>query len=325
MTDATSHTSPDSAAPARPISNRPGLATALLVILLVTLPLLGLMYLGFRLLNLPFTPFDLYDWPIYAGFTPWAELIDAFTGSQAALGGNAGQNAAVVQWVLALGLFFGLALLVGMAFYLFVVRRDRAPDLISGLSLGLVFGAPLLFVSLTNSSSPLPALLKALWLAVLFIAWGVALSYVFARLMEPGPIAAAGEVEGGMGRRQFLLQFGAGAAAITAISATVGATLAPGRDAARLQRTLPMIQPEFAAAQSELFGNFRRFAIVRGGAESADESNVVALGAEYPDRNYVSIWLGGRSPIVIYESLESAVAAYSLEEDEDIGVFWLDE
>ena len=65
------------------------------------------------------------------------------------------------------------------------------------------------------------------------------------------------------------------------------------------------------------------FAIVRGGSAAVDTSNVLALGAEYPDRNYVSIWLGGHSPIVIYNSLETALAAYSTD-DEPAGLFWLD-
>ena len=94
-------------------------------------------------------------------------------------------------------------------------------------------------------------------------------------------------------------------------------------EAAAVRRTLPMIAPEFRAAQSELFGQFRRFAIVRNGAEPVEASNVLALGAEYPDRNYVSIWLGGHSPIVIYDSLETALSAYSTA-DEPAGLYWLD-
>ena len=49
---------------------QPGLGLALLVVLLATLPLVGLMYLGHRLLNLAFVPFDLYDWPIRVGLSP---------------------------------------------------------------------------------------------------------------------------------------------------------------------------------------------------------------------------------------------------------------
>lgn len=308
-------------------SRRPGprlsVGWAGLIVLLTTLPLTGIMYLGSRLLNLPFTPFDLYDWPIRAGFAPWISLIGTLTNSQEALGGNISQSASVVQWVLSLGLFFLLALAIGLAFYTFILRRSRLPDLIDGLTIGAIFAAPMLFVSLTTSGSPLPALLKAIWLGALFLVWGITLSYAMGHLMEaPGDQPVEGVAETGIGRRQFLLQFGAGAAAITAISA-VGATLSPDRDATRLQKTLPMASPDLLEAQQQLFGNFRRFAIVRSGTEATEESNVLALGAEYPDRNYVSIWLGGNSPIIVYENLETALVAYGTEE-EGAGIYWLD-
>ena len=304
-------------------SRRPGLGLALVVIVLTTLPMIGLMYLGHRLLNLPFVPFDLYDWPIQAGIAPWIALIDTLTGSQATVGGNIAQSASLVQWLLSLGLFLLLALVIGFAFRAFVLRRDRHPDLIDGITIGILFAAPMIFVSLTTSASPLPALLTVTWLGVLFVVWGIVLAYAFSHLIESSDSPLPdGSDERGIDRRQFLMQFGAGAAAITALSAG-GAALAPGKDAAQLQKTLPMVSPEFLQAQQELFGNFRRFVVVRGGADSVGDSNVVALGAEYPDRNYVSIWLGGRSPIVIYENIQTALAAFSTEE-EGAGIYWLD-
>lgn len=316
-------TRPNQADVASNIGRRPGLGVAVLVIILTTLPLIGLMYLGHRLLNLPFVPFDLYNWPIQAGIGPWVSLVDALTGSQAAGGGNIAQSAPMVQWLLSLSLFLLLALAIGLIFYAFILRRGRIPDLIDGLTIGIIFAAPMIFVNLTTSALPLPALINAVWLGGLFIAWGIALAYAFGRLMRPaGQRQPNGEYEGGIDRRQFLLQFGAGAAAITALSAA-GATLAPGKDAAQLQKTLPMASPEFLQAQQELFGNFRRFVIVRGGAESVADSSVLALGAEYPDRNYVSIWLGGRSPIVIYENIQTALAAFG-DEEQYAGLYWLD-
>ena len=83
-------------------SRRSGPGSAILVILLATLPLIGIMYLGHQLLNLPFIPFDLYDWPIRAGIAPWISLIDTLTGSQVAVGGNIAQSASLVQWLLSL-------------------------------------------------------------------------------------------------------------------------------------------------------------------------------------------------------------------------------
>ncbi len=314
-------------APTTPKSG-PGIVAATLLILLTTLPVVGLLYLAAQLLHLPFVPFDLFDWPVRAGFAPWVSLINTLSGALAAAGGNVAQSAPVVRWALSLSLFLLIALILGLAFYLFVARRGRIPDWIDGLTLGILFGAPMIFVSLTAGASPLPAWLSVPWLAAVFAGWGLALSYGFRRLLETArpvvPLDEGPPVAGGIDRRQFLIRFGAGATAITALSAAAGAALAPGKEVRRLQATLPMASPEFLEAQRELFGNFRRFAIVRLSGETATESNVVALGAEYPDRNYVSVWLGGSSPIVVYENLATALAAYSAAE-EQTAIYWLDE
>jgi hypothetical protein len=310
----------------RPETAGPGLGAATAIILLTTAPLIGVMYLAAQWLHLPFPPFDLYDWPIRAGFGPWIALINTLTGAQVTAGGNVAQSAPLIQWVLALSLFFLIALVFGLAFYLFVLRRGRKPDLIDGLTIGILFGAPMIFVTLAATASPLPGWLSGLWLAGLFILWGVVLSYAFGRLWEtsrPASPVTDSPAAGGIGRRQFLIQFGAGATAVTALSAAAGTAFAPGRSAGRLQSTLPMVSPEFLEAQRELFGNFRRFAIVRLSGETTAESNVVALGAEYPDRNYVSIWLGDSSPIVIYENLATALAAYGTETGA-ADIYWLD-
>ncbi|MCW5864593.1 MAG: hypothetical protein KIT52_15975 [Anaerolineae bacterium] len=333
MTDQLPSAPPRRRAPRRapkPKTNRPGLGLAALVILLATLPLLGVLYLGAQLLGLPFPPLDLYDWPVRAGFTPWAALIDSLTSPT----GNIAQTAPIVQWLVGLALFLALAFLVGLAFYAFGPRRGRVPDVIDGLTAGALLAVPMIFVALAVRSSLLPAVIIIVWLAALGVGWGLLLSYAFGRLLRTAapaiaappadaPPDAAPPAPAGIDRRRFLLQFGASTAAITAVTAAAGAALARREDAAALQRTLPMISPEFRAAQQELFGRFRRFAIVRGAADTVDMTNVVALGAEYPDRNYVSIWLGGRSPIVIYENLETALAAYSVE-GEQTGLFWLD-
>ncbi len=321
--------------PNPPATNQPRLGMALLVILLATLPLLGILYLGAQWLRLPFSPLDLYDWPARAGFAPWISAIDQLNTAQTTGGGNLAQVAPVMQWLLALALFFALVFAVGLAFYAFVIRRNRVPDLIDGVTVGVILAAPMIFAALTTRSSPLPALLVVVWLGALTIVWGVVLSYAFGRLMaEPAPSptpdtvpsAADGEspTPAGIDRRRFLLQFGASTAAVAAVTAASGAMLARREDAVALQRTLPMISPEFRLAEGQLFGDFRRFVIVRGVSNVVAETNVVALGTEYPDRNYVSIWLGGRSPIVIYENLETALAAYSTDE-EPAGLFWLDQ
>ncbi len=66
-------------------SKNPGLnrGTAVLVILLATIPLLAFLYLGYQFLELPFPPFDIYSWPGLAGFSPWIAINDALIGTAA--------------------------------------------------------------------------------------------------------------------------------------------------------------------------------------------------------------------------------------------------
>lgn len=128
----------------------------------------------------------------------------------------------------------------------------------------------------------------------------------------------------GIDRRQFLLRFGASTAAIAVGSAVAGSALAHQEMAAKQPgRPLPVASPEFLEAQRELFGTFRRFVIVHNLSDGQEQSNVIALGAEYPDRNYVSVWIGERSPIVIYENLDSALVAFGSPTG-PADILWLD-
>ncbi len=306
--------------PERPRST---IGRAILVILLVSVPLLAVLYLGHWLLGLPFPPFDLSNWLNQIGFGPWVGLTDALIGTTAVNADDLLRRTMQAQWILGATLFFLLALIVGILFYGQTRRRGRSRLLVT-LLFGVLFAAPFVLAALGLADSTLPGGIVVAWLVGWGVVWALAVDYALGRLTKaPGLQPAGTVVPDGMDRRQFLLQFGAGAAAITAISgAAAGA--ARGRDAAQLQRTLPMISPELLEAQQELFGRFRRFAIVRSGAAEAGESNVLALGAEYPDRNYVSIWIGGRSPIIVYENLQSALAAYGTEEN-PAGAYFLDE
>lgn len=327
---------------------RTGILSALLIILLLTAALVSVMYLGHQWLGLPFAPIDLTDWLVRSGNTFWITLTARLNDALIAAGQNPAQAVTITGTVLSLSLFTALSLVYGVAFYALAGRRGRRPDVIDGVVIGLLFAAPLIFVSLTAGRSTWPDVVDAVWLAVLCLAWGLALAYALGRMMIPvaapaalpepppnsdelpppdaEPALPAAEPpptpEGAIDRRQFLLRFGATTAAVTAVSAAAGAALAQRQTAEQLQRTLPMISPSFAAAEQALLGNFRRFVIVRSVAEGSEENVVLALGAEYPDRNYVSIWLGGHSPIVIYENLATALAAYSV--DGPAGVVWLD-
>lgn len=323
-----------------------GIGTAILVSLFLTVPLAALLYLGHVLFRLPFLPADLYGWFVRAGVEPFILLYDWSSGGGVTNGALPAQANILT---LSTTLFLIIGLLTGILFHLLIGRKSSSLDWVDGLAIGALFGTPLMFVSLNLGSSLLNPFLQLAWLAALFIAWGLSLVWVYRRLgrldeiedqeaavlppansqieaesAEAVTIAQA-PVEAGprtIGRRQFLLRFGASAAAITAISG-VAATLldSPEREAAQ-QYVLPVADPETIAFYNEAF---RRFSIVRlqpGAAEG--EISLLALGAEYPDQHYVTVWVGEQSPIVVYENIETALNAYREEAAGTVDIIWLD-
>lgn len=317
-----------------------GIGSALVVTILLSAALTGVQYLGYRLLGLPFSPADLYDWLLRTGWGLWVSLVGSVTTFFVGRGQTPAAASATGETILSLSLFLMLAIVAGIVFYLFVGRRRALPDGIDGVTIGAVFGAPMLLVSLfAGRSLVVDPLFIIIWILGLFLAWGVVLSYSFRRLMQPvavpAPVLASSDdpnaaptvvdpnTAANLDRRKFLFQLGASTAAITAISATAGVLLAKDAGEKHAVRPFPIADAAFLADQSALLGNFRRFAIVSFRPDSPENSEVVALGAEYPDRNYVSVWLGEGSPIVIYENLEAVLTAYSTDETETT-VFWLD-
>jgi hypothetical protein len=344
---------------------RPKIGNALFIIFMLTAALLGVSYLSSEWLGTPFVPADLAAWLGNSGLGPWNAAADLAHNGLEKLGIETIVPATTVDQLLSIIVFFVLAFIIGIGVYAFTGRREHRPDFIDGLVglvAGTLFGVPMIFINLAGDTSTLPAALNIAWLGLLFLGWGVALSYSFARLMIPIPpqppeVLAIGpsddddvievveeEESGGelletspvaereaikedpqsiMGRRQFLLRFGASTAAIAAGSAVAGRALAYQPDEVQPRIPLPMAEPAFLEAQQELFGQFRRFAIVRNVAVDPEESNVLALGAEYPDRNYISVWIGDGSPIIIYENLETATEAFSVG-GQPAAIYWLD-
>jgi hypothetical protein len=336
---------------------RIGIGTAILVSFLLTLPLIGILYLGKVAFGLPFVPEDLFGWFVRAGAGPFVALSDWFANLIAGGSQTSPQAAELASQILSITLFLIIGMLVGLFFYLLAGRKTFVLDWVDGVAIGALFGAPLIFISLNSGSSPVNPVIQAFWLAVLFIAWGVGLALVYRRFgkieaetaetassatvvppsgekdesdLETGTDATgAGEnvspeaVEGTIGRRQFLLRLGASTAAITAISGVAAVALDNPERAVARRQTLPVADPETVAFYNR---TFRRFSIVQLQPDAAEgEVNVLALGAEYPDHQYVTVWIGEQSPIVVYENIETALSAYRAGDTESsVEVVWLD-
>jgi len=304
--------------------SRPSPSRAALVIILVSAPLLILLYLGHLSLGLSFPPFNLVDWLNRTDSPLWARIMEALAeGTTTVTADDLLRRMAQPEWLAGTALFFLLALIVGLLFYAMMRRRGRS-NVIVTLIFGSLFVGPFLLARTTAADSPLPVAVDVAWLAGWGIMWALVIDHALGRLARVyPPQAALVPASVGIDRRQFLLQFGAGAAAIAAIGSAATAAVAQ-EQTSRAPRTLPMISPELMDAQQELFGRFRRFAIVRSSKVTSDKANVLALGAEYPDRQYVSVWIGDQSPIMVYGDLRSALEAFGTDGN-SAGVFFLDE
>lgn len=339
---------------------RSGLGVALFIIVMLTTALVGVMVLGNQWFGAAFVPADFVAWLETIGLPPLSiaadSLKDILTGNGVSLQA-AEQTTTLILPIVA---FEIVTLLIGLVFYTFSGRRGRQPDWIDGLTAGVVLAAGMIFVSLAAGSSNLPDAINIIWLSLLALGWGLSLMVALARTMTPVtaelPAIVAPTLPGEdvppeaiiedetlaeedlltdspftngadlpvMDRRQFLLRFGAGTAAIAAASATAGSALAYQSAAAEQPRLpIPMAAPGFLEARRDLLGRFRRFVILQDQTNEPEGSNVLALGTEYPDRDYVSVWIGDRSPIIIYESIETAQAAFS-NETTSVSIYWLD-
>ena len=239
----------------------PSLGYGALAGVLLTAPLIGLMYLADKLLDLPFVPFALFDWiatvtpgPLITfGIDLMIEALLLFNLSVAAAAKTSEQIAAVL-----LVFFIGIA----ASAVFFAVMRSRADasggfegswlsgvisQPLPGLVVGLVVGLPLTIVSLPMGQSTMNPVVTFIILTALFLVWGIATGYLRRRLSlaQGGASEEAGEevrTVNVINRRQFLVRLGATTATITVASAGLGAALSQG-ERARIAETVADSMP----------------------------------------------------------------------------------
>lgn len=216
------------------------LGTGALVGALLTAPLIGVMYLAYQLADLPFVPFDLFDWLTRVLPGPVITFgIDLMIDMMLWLDVSVADTAKLAEQTMAVLQFLVGGLIAGIIFFGVMSARKIKSDAIAGIVLAALFGLPLMTISLAIGQSTVPPLLRILWLALLFLAWGWALSWTYRRLTPveaetPAETDEARAVER-LNRRQFLIRFGAASATITVVGAGVGAFLARAEQQRREQ------------------------------------------------------------------------------------------
>ncbi|NJN68548.1 MAG: molybdopterin-dependent oxidoreductase [Chloroflexaceae bacterium] len=209
---------------------------------LLTAPLMSVLYLGQELADLPFMPFTLFDW--FTRVLPGPLItfgLDTMISLFLALGISIADTGKLAEQTMAVLMFWLLGTLTGSLFFvgLRVAHRVRAVVL-AGLVPGAFVGLPLVAIDVVIGQSSLPGWVRVLWLALVFLAWGVALGWCHYRLL-PATAAATATIATPpaeapeprtverIDRRTFLIKLGASSATITLIGAGAGSLLATRR------------------------------------------------------------------------------------------------
>ena len=228
---------------------------------LLTAPLLGLMYLASEWTGLPYAPFDLFDWITRVLPGPLLTFgIDFMIDALRLLGLNVAETAKTAEHIMAVLQFFTAGVVAGTLFFVVFRFRGVRPDLTAGLVLGALLGLPMTAVSVVITQSTVQPILIVLWELGLFLAWGAALREVYIRTNPGYALPASDEGQPGtvqlIDRRRFLIRLGAATATITVASSSLGNLLAQAarreleaeRDASMTHKTEVSGEPSFPNA-----------------------------------------------------------------------------
>ena len=218
------------------------LGLAVLTGVMLSAPMIAVMYLADRWLGLSFPPFDTFDWVARELPGPLVTFgIDTMIGLLMFVGLSVKDFAKTAEQLMAVGGFFAAGLVATAVVY--AVVQWRGPDLRRelGLLFGAVAGVPVALMTVNISQSSVNLALVFVWVLALFLAWGFAAVWVARRLvLSTSTVYASEDGDRSVvvyGRRQFLIRMGAATAAVTVAGVGLGRMLAMS-DQSRLEEEL---------------------------------------------------------------------------------------
>ena len=218
------------------------LGLAVLTGVMLSAPMIAVMYLADRWLGLSFPPFDTFDWVARELPGPLVTFgIDTMIGLLMFVGLSVKDFAKTAEQLMAVGGFFTAGLVATAVVY--AVVQWRGPDLRRelGLLFGAVAGVPVALMTVNISQSSVNLALVFVWVLALFLAWGFAAVWVARRLvLSTSTVYASEDGDRSVvvyGRRQFLIRMGAATAAVTVAGVGLGRMLAMS-DQSRLEEEL---------------------------------------------------------------------------------------
>ncbi|HUI44522.1 MAG TPA: molybdopterin-dependent oxidoreductase [Nitrospirota bacterium] len=207
----------------------PGVLIGSVVGALLTAALIAVFYAGWRLADLPFVPFDVFDWTTRV--LPGA-LIEFVIGAMvvAIRGLHLGPTSAVAkiieQAMGIVGLFITGVVAGAVLFSVIRALRGRYAY-VSGFFLGLLAAIPAVLISsFLGKTAVAPPMVNALWILFVFSSWGMTFGVVYLRLSD---LSVSVERDSDLqpsvqqvNRRKFLIRLAGYTATITVSGAIVG-------------------------------------------------------------------------------------------------------
>jgi len=214
---------------------RPRILVGALVGFLAAAPLTALLYLAWRLLSTPFTPFDLFDRLARALPGPLVTFgIDGLvTVLRWVAPGSVAELAKPAEQVLAVAIFAVLLTLLGAAVFA-VGRHGPGWGSRTALGAGALAGLGAIGLAWAGGVSLASEPAGAAWLLLAFLAWGAAVGWRWRRLAAATPDAERDAEAVRLDRRRFLVRLGSATAVLTAAGAGVGALIDRAEEEAQL-------------------------------------------------------------------------------------------
>ena len=223
-----------------------------LVGVMLTAPMIAMMYVAQKWVGLSFSPFEIFDWIARSLPGPVVTFgIDRMVDTLLLFGAGVSGTAKTAEQTMAVGLFFIGVVACTILLFAYIERWDFGKW--GGLAplVGVILGIPIALATVGISQSSLNPIVNFIWVFLLFITWGNVAVKSGRKLLALPPMALEtedGEVQEErsvqvIDRRKFLIQMGVATATITVAGAGLGRTLASS-ERERLERELAAVQSQ---------------------------------------------------------------------------------
>jgi DMSO/TMAO reductase YedYZ molybdopterin-dependent catalytic subunit len=206
---------------------RSGIIGALSAAGMLTAALIGVFYFAWRVVGLPFVPFDIFDWQtrVLPGHVIAFGIGTMVTIIRALNLGPISTTAKTAEQAMAIAGLFIAGLVAGFILFLILRTARRVHGFAIGLTLGVVLGVPAMLIILHGSETTTVApAVGAVWTLGAFLVWGVILGRAEQWLIgiEKTNVGAIDAAVKRIDRRRFLVQVGGTTALITVAGVVIG-------------------------------------------------------------------------------------------------------